>query len=336
MAKPLVSICIPIYNGEQYLAECIDSVLKQGIDDCEIIVVDDVSTDRSIQIVKDFQKQSPQIKLHKNEKNLGLVGNWNKCLELANGEWIKFVFQDDILADDCINKMLETSKERSFVACDREFIFDDLVSEETKNYFNNKLLKLSSLVKSKPAIYLSNKTISNIAASHIYLNFIGEPTAVMFKKSLVNEVGLFNANLFQICDLEYWLRIVTAKGLVFIPQKLISFRVHANSTTSRNLTGNKNFRANYFDVVILAHDLLFNKSFAAFRNCITYFQKKKIQLFLQIKMYEAQIAFKNSSTVEPFLMEELIRNYPQLQDFMNVSLRTKIIYKLLLFKRKLI
>ena len=53
-------------------------------------------------------------------------------------------------------------------------------------------------------------------------------------------------------------------------------------------------------------------------------------------MYEAQIAFKNNATVEPLLMEELIRNYPQLQDFMNVSLRTKIIYKLLLFKRKLI
>ena len=96
MNSPLVSICIPTYNGEKYLKECLDSCIDQTFKSYEIIICDDCSSDGTIKIIEEYAKIFPQIILFQNDGNLGLVGNWNRCIHHSNGEWIKFVFQDDI------------------------------------------------------------------------------------------------------------------------------------------------------------------------------------------------------------------------------------------------
>src|SRR4051812_42885322 len=110
----LVSICIPTYNGEKYLKECFDSVLAQTYANTEVIVVDDGSTDGTFKILEEYASKDNRIKLVKNSANLGLVGNWNRCLEIATGEWIKFAFQDDVLNKNCIEKMIEAAGQHSF------------------------------------------------------------------------------------------------------------------------------------------------------------------------------------------------------------------------------
>src|ERR1700709_90296 len=92
-----LSVCIPVYNGERYLDECLRSVRDQTHADFEVVIVDDCSTDGTRDVVGHHAAQDERIRLSVNAHNRGLVGNWNRCLELASGEWIKFLFQDDVL-----------------------------------------------------------------------------------------------------------------------------------------------------------------------------------------------------------------------------------------------
>ena len=107
-----VSICIPVYNGSAYLDTCIESAIKQTYSDFEIIIVDDQSTDNSLSVIKKWQEKYDKIRLYINEKNQGLTGNWNTCMNHASGEWIKFLFQDDYLKEDCLEKSRSRRKFR--------------------------------------------------------------------------------------------------------------------------------------------------------------------------------------------------------------------------------
>jgi glycosyltransferase involved in cell wall biosynthesis len=85
-SNPKVSVCIPVYNCEAYLANTIRSVLAQSLTDFELVIIDNASTDRTAEIISGFE--DPRLRSLRNEKNLGMMGNWNRCLEEARGEFI--------------------------------------------------------------------------------------------------------------------------------------------------------------------------------------------------------------------------------------------------------
>ena len=95
LMMPVVSVCIPTYNGAAYLSQCLDSVMQQTCQSMEILVVDDGSSDDSGAIAQRYEGVDRRVRVIANKEHLGLVENWNRCVDLANGEWIKFVFQDD-------------------------------------------------------------------------------------------------------------------------------------------------------------------------------------------------------------------------------------------------
>ncbi len=335
MNVALVSVCIPTYNGEKYLKECLDSVLSQSYSNIEIIIVDDCSTDTTCQIIEQYTRKDNRIKLYRNELNLGLVGNWNKCLELAQGEWIKFVFQDDLISVDCIKKQVNAAQNHSFVVCDRHFIFDDVVPEEIKLYYNYSLLTLKKIISTKKEVFISPKDLSYYTAANISLNFIGEPTAVLFKKELIKKLGVFNSDLSQICDLEYWLRITTVEGLVYIPEELVSFRIHADSTTSKNVISNTKFKPRYIDVILLAHEMLFSTNYKKFRELISAIYKKKIEFFITSKMVEAKTVFEKDKSLDPHFFEKLVVKYPALKKYYRPSFGSKLLYCIVMLRRGL-
>ena len=197
-----ISICIPTYNGARYLEACLDSVLNQTYKDIEILVVDDGSTDATFEILERYAASDERIRLVRNENNLGLVGNWNHCIELAKGEWIKFVFQDDLIAQNCLERLVaESEKGCPFIACKRDFLLDADTSESVRQfYIDNQLLIDSIFPDSKQ---LSAQAYCQLAVDRIGMNFVGEPTSVMLKKSVFEQYGLFNSNLimswFNLC-----------------------------------------------------------------------------------------------------------------------------------------
>ena len=104
----LISFIVPVYNVERYLSTCLDSILNQGLDkdDFEIILVEDCSTDGSLQICKDYSSKYKNIYLIENDKNIGLGLTRNKGMEYAQGEYIHFIDSDDYLFPNSIQELL--------------------------------------------------------------------------------------------------------------------------------------------------------------------------------------------------------------------------------------
>lgn len=100
----LVSICIPVYNGEDFLKETLDSVINQTYSNIEIIITDDLSVDGTENIIRSYNDK--RIKYFKNDSSKGLAGNWNEAVSKSGGEYIKVLCQDDLLTSDAIEKQM--------------------------------------------------------------------------------------------------------------------------------------------------------------------------------------------------------------------------------------
>lgn len=102
---PKVSVLVPVYNREKYIVECVDSILKQGFSDFEIVIVDNRSTDNTWAVCQELSRKDKRIRIFQNESNVGPVLNWMRCVEEAKASYSKIVFSDDLLLEDCLEKM---------------------------------------------------------------------------------------------------------------------------------------------------------------------------------------------------------------------------------------
>jgi glycosyltransferase involved in cell wall biosynthesis len=92
---PLVSIGLPVYNGERYLAQALDAMLAQDLEDFELVVSDNASGDATEEIVRSYAAADPRIRYHRNDRNLGLTRNFNRVFELSRGKYFKWTAHDD-------------------------------------------------------------------------------------------------------------------------------------------------------------------------------------------------------------------------------------------------
>ncbi len=288
MDKPLISICIPVYNGATFLKECLDSAVAQTFRNFEVVICDDGSMDASLAIAETYRQKHSFIRVYKNEFNLGLVGNWNRCIELAAGTWIKLLFQDDVLFPNCLQSFAQHAEAGyPLLVCRRNFMLNEQASPDDVDYYTNRVRTLENT-----GHYHSDNfaaiTISKIAAANISLNFIAEPPLTLFKKQLVDEIGPFDSDLKQICDLEFFLRAASRFGIRYIPQQLCGFRIHTQSTTQKNISG-KNYRLQYLEALTFALKLMSKPQFADFRKALSYGERFKLRLYIKYKSY---IAFR--------------------------------------------
>ena len=210
--KPQISVCVPTYNGSSFLAECIESILSQTFSDFELIIIDDRSSDRTAEIAEEYVYKDSRIKVIKNPRNLGLVGNWNRCIEIAKGEWIKFVFQDDIIDPLCLEKMFAATKlGKPIIYCRRNFIFEAGTHEAVREYY---LTHLSLHNPFSDTVEVSAQQYAELAVKNIGVNLIGEPTSVLLHRNVFSQFGSFNPHLIMICDFEFYTRIAIHTGIV--------------------------------------------------------------------------------------------------------------------------
>lgn len=323
MTNPLVSICIPTYNGDKYLVECLESCINQSFKDYEIIICDDGSSDKTISIIEEYASKYPFIKCIKNDKNLGLVGNWNKCLNLSSGTWIKFVFQDDYITHDCLERFVnQITDSTQLIVCKRHFILPENASPDYLNYYTNVVRTLENTSNFRGKVF-SRELISKIAVENICLNFIGEPSLIFFRKSVIQEIGLFNSSLKQICDLELALRIATKYGLTYLPEQLCAFRIHQDSTTSSNVT-NKYFEIHYVEPLLFSYLLLFDEKFSSFRSHLNFLQRFKLKLYFRLKTYKAYSANIKEDR-KHYLFTDKNVDFRKILDYKNGNLLIKLI-----------
>lgn len=93
--RPRVSVGLPVYNGERFLCDAIDSVLAQDLDGLEVVVCDNASTDRTGEICRDYAARDPRIRYHRSEVNIGGPANFRRAFHLARGEYFKWAAHDD-------------------------------------------------------------------------------------------------------------------------------------------------------------------------------------------------------------------------------------------------
>jgi glycosyltransferase involved in cell wall biosynthesis len=104
---PAVSVLLTSYNRERYIAESIESVLSQSFEDFELVISDNRSTDRTLEIVREYATRDPRIRVFVNESNIGQFGNRRKAASLARGRFLKYHDSDDVMYRHCLAAMVE-------------------------------------------------------------------------------------------------------------------------------------------------------------------------------------------------------------------------------------
>ncbi len=126
MKKPAVSVLIPVYNAEDYISNCLQSIQSQTFQDFEVICVNDGSSDRSLKILEEWSKNIPEFKII-SQKNKGVAVTRNRLIEEAKGKYIAFIDADDIVSKDYLSKLYHTAeaKNADIVKCFFEEITAD-------------------------------------------------------------------------------------------------------------------------------------------------------------------------------------------------------------------
>jgi len=120
-SRPLVSIGLPVYNGEKFLKESIESILDQSFENFELVILDNASTDRTPQICRTYVEQDDRIKYHRNKENIGHTANVNRVVRLAQGKYYRQHHDDDVLEPECLARCVEVLEEKpQVVLCHTE------------------------------------------------------------------------------------------------------------------------------------------------------------------------------------------------------------------------
>jgi glycosyltransferase involved in cell wall biosynthesis len=263
----MVSICIPTYNHEKFLVETLQSVVSQTYANFEVIIIDDCSADATAVIARDFAARDHRITVQVNRQNLGMVPNWNRCLELARGTYIKYLFGDDFFSTaDALARMvaaMEANPGAVLIAAGRTIVDEQSRAIEALAHFPD-----GFSVDGTEAI---RRCLLRTTRGH---NFIGEPSAVMFRRD--SAIRGFDLRYRQLVDVEMWFHLLEQGRFVYLAAPLISFRHHSGQQTKKNVS-----ELNFVDDLILLFDSYLGKPYTGIgqiaRAYLTYYQFYKLQ-----------------------------------------------------------
>lgn len=162
MRSHLLSIIIPVYNVEPYLEQCLDSVIGQSYETLEILIVDDASTDRSLEICERYAWKDKRIRVFRNKVNMGLSAARNLALDNAHGDYIGFVDSDDYLDTDMYDIMMKKIEEDGSDIAMCNYFWTNESGEPRSNYVAvNHGKKLTGISKIRENIWTINNCVWN-------------------------------------------------------------------------------------------------------------------------------------------------------------------------------
>ena len=211
----LVSICLPIYNAEKTVGKTVASILAQTYSGIELIVVDNCSTDKSVDIVRSFT--DPRIRTIQYNIHVPYAeGNWNRCFQYATGDYLAIFHADDIYLPDMISRQVETFRKYSSVV--GVFTLGDIINDdgETTGEF-----KVPAEIKGGYPYTYSEL----LNAFLIHADFLPTPSA-MLKRDVYVTCSPFRYDQFKSAsDLDLWLRAMNYGTVVILDEKLFKYRV---------------------------------------------------------------------------------------------------------------
>lgn len=237
-SQVLVSVCIPTRNGGEYLEAALASVTSQTYGNLEVVISDDGSADDTLSIIEAFAKATQYpVRVYQHQP-AGIGANWNHCVQQAKGTYIKFLFQDDLLYPDCIERMVQLMQMDptiGMVYSKRDLIYDtetEFIKQFIAGYSNLheqwQDLKVTEGVLHGTA-YLKDAQFLNSPK-----NKIGEPVCVLLKAEVFKTVGYFDTQMKQALDSDFWYRLMPFYKVGFIDDSLCAFRLHDAQASSQN------------------------------------------------------------------------------------------------------
>lgn len=206
-ATPAVSIVLPVYNGERYLAQAIESCLSQTFSDWELIVVDDASTDGTPAIIADFCARDARVRSVRHETNRKLPGALNTGFALANGEFLTWTSDDNRYRPRALETMVEFLGRRPEV----DTVYTDYTAIDDDG-------AVTGRVEVPDPVYLVRE------------NVIGP--CFLYRRSVHEGVGRYDEELFLVEDYDFWLRTGARFQMVPLHQDLYLYRRHQSSLTN--------------------------------------------------------------------------------------------------------
>ncbi|MDI9309904.1 MAG: glycosyltransferase [Limnohabitans sp.] len=219
--KPLVSVICLNYNHSKYVIECLNSVKNQSYHNVELIIIDDYSTDNSIEIINNWLEKNPNIVFLQNNTNLGNTKSFNKAAKIAKGDYLLDLAADDVLLPDCIEKQIEkfqTSGYRNL-----GLVYGNLENINEDGTFNSYYFEVGTNKK-----VLTKRKTGDIYSSIISTGKIICSPSALLRKSVFDKLGGYDKNLVYE-DLDYWIRLSRDYEIDFVDHILVKKRILTNS-----------------------------------------------------------------------------------------------------------
>jgi len=230
MGNPVVSVCVPTYNGGGFLDQTLQSIAAQTFEDYEVVIVDDNSTDNSVAVASQYAASDSRIRVFAPTERAGSsTRNANRCLEHARGEWIKFIFQDDVMAPNCLSSLLHATRDgRRFALSWHNYHFEPGVHRKTRAFYET----LPSLRSAFQGTFAAPEALCEALLAHWGTNFLGPTSSSFIHRECIARYGAFNSEFVTLPDLEWWIRMGVNEGLAIAPAYLVTFRVHKASISA--------------------------------------------------------------------------------------------------------
>lgn len=206
------SILIANYNNGKYFKDCYNSIVAQTYTDWEAIIVDDKSTDDSVELISAIIKDDPRFKLSQNEENKGCGFTKRKCAEAVNGQIAGFLDPDDTIMPEALELMIQAHKEKPGVS---------LV--HSNFYFCNETLERTSLFNRAKSVQVNDTFINQDASVNHF---------VSFKKSFYDRTMGIDASLQRAVDQDLYLKLSETGPFYFIDKPLYNYRIHGKGIST--------------------------------------------------------------------------------------------------------
>lgn len=230
-----ISVILPVYNGEKYVGNAIGSVLNQSYKNIELIIVNDCSTDNTLQIVENYAKSDVRVKVYSNETNQKLPKTLNNGFDKASGEYLTWTSDDNTYHLDALKKMADVLDNNS----DIDLVYSDFTICDMEGNV------IKEIVEGEPE---EIKFKDNIGACFLY------------RKSLAAKVGKYDPDTFLAEDYDFFIRCYKASegGFYHIKEDLYDYGRHdANLSATRQ----RDIAHKAFDVMMKHYDFLYSQCF---------------------------------------------------------------------------
>ena len=203
--KPFLSVAIPVFNRRHLCPKAVQSVLAQNIDDLEILVVDNASTDGTWEVLQTFKDS--RLRLIRNPTNLGMFGNFNRCVELSRGEWLRILCSDDALTPNGLSEELRLLR----CVSPESIVFNSAGSAISGG--GEEIAPLGKLLA--PGEYSSAQAVRLLLAGLALFgaNPLNFPSGIFFRREAAVAAGGFDLSFRHCADVDLWLRLLSRGSL---------------------------------------------------------------------------------------------------------------------------